>query len=63
MFVDQDPREALLRYSAKAKADPVFLGKAYAETQPVPIYDTNEYDDDGNLVEEPKKKRQRTAGM
>lgn len=60
---DQDPREALLRYSAKAKADPVFLGKAYAETQPVPIYDTNEYDDDGNLVEEPKKKRQRTAGM
>jgi hypothetical protein len=33
---EEDPREALLRYAKKAKADPVFVGKAYAHTQPEP---------------------------
>lgn len=30
----EDPREALLKMDAKAKADPIFLGAAYAKTQP-----------------------------
>ncbi len=31
----QDPRAALLKYDAIAKQDPRFLGKAYAQTQPI----------------------------
>lgn len=30
----EDPREALLKLDQKAKADPIFLGAAYAQTQP-----------------------------
>jgi WD40 repeat protein len=30
----QDPREALLKYDAQAKADPMFLGPAYETSQP-----------------------------
>lgn len=32
----EDPREALLKMDAVAKADPIFLGKAYGATQPSP---------------------------
>ncbi|KAL4919506.1 hypothetical protein BDW62DRAFT_216920 [Aspergillus aurantiobrunneus] len=34
---DEDPREALLKYAAKAEKDPVFT-KAWKETQPTTIY-------------------------
>eukprot|EP01083_Nonionella_stella_P003119 8888_1 len=57
-FRDEDPREALLRYEDKTKSDPMFLGHAYAKTQPGTYLDTNEYDEEGNIVE-PKKKRQK----
>lgn len=44
----QDPREELLKYADKATADPMFFGRAYAKTQPKPIYaeDTGEVDDE-----------------
>eukprot|EP00607_Mallomonas_marina_P001345 CAMPEP_0182438536 /NCGR_PEP_ID=MMETSP1167-20130531/85832_1 /TAXON_ID=2988 /ORGANISM="Mallomonas Sp, Strain CCMP3275" /LENGTH=650 /DNA_ID=CAMNT_0024631947 /DNA_START=87 /DNA_END=2039 /DNA_ORIENTATION=- len=32
---EMDPREALLRMDEKAKQDPVFIGRAYKDTQPV----------------------------
>jgi len=35
----EDPREALLRYDAKAKENPEFFGAAYAKTQPKSILD------------------------
>jgi WD40 repeat protein len=35
---EKDPRQALLAMDALAKADPVFLGKAYAATQPKTIF-------------------------
>jgi len=31
---DQDPREELLKYAKVAEEDPMFLGRAYAKTQP-----------------------------
>ena len=30
------------RYAEKAAADPMFLGRAYATTQPIPQFDENE---------------------
>lgn len=37
-FRSEDPREALLKYDEKAKADPLFLGPAYQATQPKPQF-------------------------
>ena len=33
-YVPEDPREALLKYDAAARANPQFINQAYAETQP-----------------------------
>ena len=33
----EDPREALLKYNDMTSKDPMFLGPAYAKTQPTPI--------------------------
>eukprot|EP00479_Gromia_sphaerica_P014200 TRINITY_DN830_c0_g1_i3.p2 TRINITY_DN830_c0_g1~~TRINITY_DN830_c0_g1_i3.p2 ORF type:complete len:89 (+),score=17.78 TRINITY_DN830_c0_g1_i3:142-408(+) len=56
---DEDPREALLKWNKRAAAEPVFVGNAYSRTQPSTIFDTNEYDDEGNIVYRPKKKRKK----
>lgn len=40
-----DPREAILKYAEEAKSDPVFT-KAYARTQPVKIFET----EDGRII-------------
>jgi hypothetical protein len=42
-------------------ADPLFLGAAYAKTQPGTYLDENEYDSDGNVVDPKKKKRKTTS--
>jgi WD40 repeat protein len=34
-FREEDPREAILKYAKKAKEDPQFTGKAYANSQPI----------------------------
>ncbi|KAJ1490376.1 WD40-repeat-containing domain protein [Baffinella frigidus] len=42
-YLDQDPREALLKFSSEVDANPTFTG-AYKETQPEPIFDTSEHE-------------------
>lgn len=37
-FVDDDPREALLKYAKIAEEDPKFVTPAYTKTQPKPIF-------------------------
>eukprot|EP00897_Mesotaenium_endlicherianum_P009569 jgi/Mesen1/8640/ME000500S08114 len=37
-WMDEDPREAILRHAAGAAADPRIMGPAYADTAPEPIY-------------------------
>jgi len=38
-YLDQDPREALLKYAEEVDANPTFTG-IYKETQPTPIFNT-----------------------
>lgn len=36
--MDEDPREAILKYADVAKKDPKFIAPAYAETQPNTVF-------------------------
>ena len=45
-MAEQDPREALLAWDEKAKADPMFFGNAYGKTQPKPIFSREEPEED-----------------
>ena len=38
-YVPEDPRQALLKYDAVARANPMFIDQAYTETQPEPQFD------------------------
>lgn len=51
---EEDPREALLKYAAGEKSDPMFT-KAWAKTQPKTIYDTNIDDEEAGSAT--KKRR------
>lgn len=51
---DEDPREAILRHAAEADSNPYWFA-AYQKTQPVPIFNTEEIDED-ELVPRPKEK-------
>ena len=42
----EDPREALLKMDAKAKADPIFFGTAYASTQPQAVLHTQTFEEE-----------------
>jgi hypothetical protein len=37
-YVPEDPRQALLKYDAAAKADPKFISHAYQATQPEQVF-------------------------
>ncbi|URE06374.1 WD domain, G-beta repeat [Musa troglodytarum] len=37
-WMDEDPREAILKYADAAAKDPKFIAPAYAETQPEPVF-------------------------
>ncbi|XP_042417558.1 WD repeat-containing protein 70-like [Zingiber officinale] len=37
-WMDEDPREAILKYADAAAKDPQFIAPAYAETQPEPVF-------------------------
>jgi WD repeat-containing protein 70 len=52
---DEDPREALLRMDAVAKADPLFTGNAYKDSQPKPVLTTMTFEEE----QEEFKKRQK----
>lgn len=43
---DQDPREAILRFAKEAAEKPYWISPAYASTQPVPIFQSNEENED-----------------
>jgi WD40 repeat protein len=44
---DEDPREALMKYAAAAKDDPIFT-KAWQETQPTPVFgDVSDEEEEG----------------
>ncbi|KAJ2454745.1 hypothetical protein EV183_001329 [Coemansia sp. RSA 2336] len=48
---DEDPREALLKYAAKAEADPKFVAPSYKDAPPI-------FDDTG-MADEPEMKRRK----
>lgn len=37
-WMEEDPREAILKYADVATKDPKFIAPAYAETQPEPVF-------------------------
>lgn len=53
---DQDPREAILKYAKEAAENPYWVSPAYSKTQPKPIFNTEENDQD----DEPSSKKQKT---
>ena len=52
---EEDPREALIKLNELAKSDPMYLGGAYASTQPVPILQEMTFEEE----QEDFKKRQK----
>ena len=52
----EDPREALIKMDAAAKADPIFFGRAYEGTQPTTVLHDITFEEE---KEEFKKKQKR----
>lgn len=36
--MEEDPREAILKYADAASKDPKYIAPAYAQTQPEPVF-------------------------
>ncbi|KAJ1682914.1 hypothetical protein LUZ63_010659 [Rhynchospora breviuscula] len=47
-WMDEDPREAILKYADAAAQDPKFIAPAYAETQPKPVFAKSDSEDEDN---------------
>lgn len=45
-WMEEDPREAILKYADAAANDPKFIAPAYAETQPKPVFAESDSDDE-----------------
>ncbi|KAI3526545.1 hypothetical protein L1887_05802 [Cichorium endivia] len=45
-WMDEDPREAILKYADVAKKDPKFIAPAYAETQPNTVFAESDDEDE-----------------
>ncbi|KAF6144400.1 hypothetical protein GIB67_024627 [Kingdonia uniflora] len=45
-WMDEDPREAILKYADAAAKDPKFISPAYAETQPKTVFAESDSDED-----------------
>nr|XP_043610651.1 WD repeat-containing protein 70 [Erigeron canadensis] len=45
-WMDEDPREAILKYADVAEKDPKFIAPAYAETQPKQIFANSDSEDE-----------------
>lgn len=45
-WMDEDPREAILKYADVAAKDPKFIAPAYAETQPEPVFQKPDSEDE-----------------
>lgn len=44
--MDEDPREAILKYADVAAKNPKFIAPAYAETQPEPLFQKSDSEDE-----------------
>ena len=53
---ESDPREAILRHAQEAASNPYWISPAYAKTQPKPVFQTSEPQE-----EEPEEKRSKTS--
>lgn len=47
-WMDEDPREAILKHADAAAQDPKFIAPAYAQTQPEPVFAKSDSEDDEN---------------
>ncbi|KAJ0592436.1 putative transcription factor WD40-like family [Helianthus annuus] len=45
-WMDEDPREAILKYADVAEKDPKFIAPAYADTQPKPVFAKSDSEDE-----------------
>ncbi|KAI0498659.1 hypothetical protein KFK09_019549 [Dendrobium nobile] len=45
-WMEEDPREAILKYADAAEKDPKFIAPAYAETQPKPVFAESDSDEE-----------------
>ncbi|XP_054822424.1 uncharacterized protein LOC129320814 [Prosopis cineraria] len=45
-WMEEDPREAILKYADAAANDPKFIAPAYAKTQPEPVFQTSDSDEE-----------------
>ncbi|TVU30443.1 hypothetical protein EJB05_22067 [Eragrostis curvula] len=45
-WMDEDPREAILKYADAAEKEPKFIAPAYSQTQPKPIFQESDSDDE-----------------
>ncbi|XP_028755653.1 WD repeat-containing protein 70 [Neltuma alba] len=45
-WMEEDPREAILKYAGVAANDPKFIAPAYAKTQPEPVFQTSDSDEE-----------------
>ncbi|KDP26452.1 hypothetical protein JCGZ_17610 [Jatropha curcas] len=46
-WMEEDPREAILKYADVAAKDPKFIAPAYAQTQPEPVFAKSDSEDEG----------------
>lgn len=45
-WMDEDPREAILKYADVAAKDPKYIAPAYAETQPETVFAKSDSEDE-----------------
>lgn len=45
-WMDEDPREAILKYAEVAEKEPKYIAPAYAETQPKPVFQESDSEDE-----------------
>ncbi|KAG2537678.1 WD repeat-containing protein 70-like [Panicum virgatum] len=45
-WMDEDPREAILKYADAAEKDPKFIAPAYSQTQPKPVFAESDSDNE-----------------
>jgi hypothetical protein len=45
-WMDEDPREAILKFADAAAKDPKYIAPAYAETQPEPVFAKSDSEDE-----------------
>ena len=54
-FQNEDPREELLKYAKLSKDDPMFLGAAYAKSQPATILQQDTLEEEQKKLNEDAK--------